>query len=97
MSKQYEYHITAKMSPNNVGTSRYTVEAGSILEAKNKFKASFHNAKIIACVKGCESRRTPSPRENSSEAGSAWGLLGSLALMAGTAIAATVINKKDRS
>ena len=97
MSKQYEFHITAKTSPTNTGTARYTVEATSILEAKNKFKSSFHNAKIISCVRGCETRITPSPRANSSEAGSAWGLLGSLALMAGTAIATTVINKKDRS
>ncbi len=96
MSKQYEFHITAKISPTNNGTAMYTIEAGSILEAKNKFKARFHNAKIISCVKGCESRRTSRPTSNPSDSVSGWGLLGSLALMAGTAVAATVLNKKDR-
>lgn len=95
MEKQYYHSIVAKMSPTNVSTATYTVTARNVLEAKNKFKASWPNAKIISCVRKGE--YTPpnvhKPKESVPlfDGGS---LLGGLAVAAGAAVLSHFWKKK---
>lgn len=99
MSKQYYFSIKARMFPSDKGFSNYQFTGSSMIEAKNKFKASFPNAKIISCVKGCEyidNRVRPKSNE-SAPLISGSSIVTGVALAAGAALLGSIFGKsKDQ-
>lgn len=97
MSKQYRFTIMAKVPKTNKSPSMYSnIIARNASEARNKFKASFHDCTIISCVRN-EERPSPNSasqnRQNNSDSGSLGSVLLGAAATAGIGLALSFFKK----